>query len=249
MKKLFLLYALLIFACSGGDDGSDNNDNDHNNNDLPLPSIIKESFTDSDENNTYRINYVENTNRLSDFKDDTTDEVLVFFIYNELNQINQVNLVNSDNNSIIYYSYDSMDRLTSIRQEDNQELEAKTTIEYNNDGTANLIFNDDLSPSEIISFDSNGNIVEVYSILESRSTLYTYDNKNHPFKNIQGYNIARFGMGLPYGMMNNAVSSNDGIEETFVYNVYNDQDYPTIISQDGNWGEQFPILIEITYLD
>jgi hypothetical protein len=243
MKKLLLLSALLICSCSSDDSVEENN-----NTSFILPSVIKTTNTLSETNEfSYKLNYVGNTNKISEVRDNLTGEILSIFVYNEFNLISQV--IDAEDNSSIYYQYDSQDRIISrVAENNNNGEDAITNIEYNNDGTAIMMFDNDPDTIEILTFDANNNIVEVNDIFEGTSELYTYDTKNYPYKNIAGFNNAFLSTGaLPFGVKNNAISRNDGLQQDSAFYVYNEQDYPTIITSE-RWND-YQRLVEITYLD
>ena len=243
MKKLLLLSALLICSCSSDDSVEENN-----NTSFILPSVIKTTNTLSETNElSYKFNYVGNTNKISEVRDNLTGEILSIVVYNEFNLISQV--IDVEDNSSIYYQYDSQDRIISrVGENENNGEDAITNIEYNNDGTAIMMFDNDPDTREILTFDANNNIVEVNDVFEGTSELYTYDTKNHPYKNIAGFNNTFLSTGaLPFGVKNNAISRNDGLQQDSAFYVYNEQDYPTIITSE-RWND-YQMLVEITYLD
>ena len=225
MKKLILTILASSFLLSCSSDSASDDSNNPSSNGLLLKTETDYFITP--ETTTYNYNgYKINTIEESDGSSSS-------FTYNGDFIIKIENL--SEPSTI------TMNYLNDLLVSENQISASGNTftnITYNSDGSITENNNDSNGNpiSRTIRFYSQGNCVkeEIYTIDNSLATLlfssiFTYDNKNSPYKNITGLYLC----GKPFGMsVNNALSKTsknaDGIVTSvtqFTYQ-YNSQNYP-----------------------
>ena len=240
MKKLILLSALLIFACSS-DDSSDTNDNNNNYNNKLVSRIVTSVLFEGEElqiDASY--NYYNNTNRILNITDNLSGNIEANFLYDDNGKIVETN---SPNGNYRTFDYDDTEKLISTNFFYGG-YDHITTFTYNENGTVTLSSqstpNSDGS-TNTFQLDLNGNINLNGSMI--------YDNKNYPFKNIEGlhwYFSSLFNYPLPFGYANNLLSHTyNGIEQSAIY-YYNEFNYPTLITSN-NWFDRENMTVEITY--
>jgi len=242
MKRILILTALFIFACSD-DDGSDTNDNNNNDNNKLVSRIVTSVLFEGEElqiDASY--NYYYNTNRILNITDNLSGNIEVNFLYDDNGKIVETSSPNGNYRTFDYddtgklistnFYYGGYDHISTFTYNENGTVTQSSQSTPNSDGST-ITFELDL----------NGNINLNGSMI--------YDNKNYPFKNIEGlhwYFSPLFNYPLPFGYANNLLShSYNGNEQIATY-TYNDFNYPTFITS-SNWFDRENINVEITYLD
>ena len=237
MKKLLLLSALLIFACSS-DDSSYTNDN--NDNSKLVSRIVTSVLFEGEElqiDASY--NYYNNTNRILNITDNLSGNIEVNFLYDDNGKIVETNSPNGNYRTFDYddtgklistnFFYGGYDHISTFTYNENGTVTQSSQSTPNSDGSTNTF-----------ELDLNGIIINGSMI---------YDNKNYPFKNIEGlhwYFSSLFNYPLPFGYANNLYShSYNGNEQIATY-TYNEFNYPTLITS-SNWFDRENIYVEITY--
>ena len=201
MKKLLLLFAILILGCSGDDSSSTNNSDNNNPGDGPL--VLSILSTDSEDSNyVYTDTYTYDGNKLESVTQSDSQSSTVYayyFVYtnDKVVRIDGYTSYNSGDptqTEEINYSYDSQGRLTSMVETNSWETET-ATFNYNSNGTVTYIQTFQENNSSIVDetnslnlrFDNNDNLINVSN--GEYSQVFEYDNFNSPFKNIVGLNF------------------------------------------------------------
>ncbi|MDA9335820.1 hypothetical protein N9Q89_06700 [Flavobacteriaceae bacterium] len=235
MKRLILLSALLIFACSSDDSTSD----DSNDGDVILCTKRTQQYeTNNGEQitKTYEYNYAgtqllswiytasgftsnTNLNRTKTYSNLYEDNLVTSMMLTTDNSNN-----GNINSSVVYeFEYDNLGRKTK------QTVNGSDQYFYNylNNGLTVQITDSDGQLNSIHTYDSNKNRVETEGFdsngLSNGSTIYTHDDKNMPFKNVTSFHPLSSYL---YISTNNTISSqsNDCISTDDI--TYNDNDYP-----------------------
>ena len=232
MKKLLLLSAFLIFACSS-DDSSDTNDNTSTNDGL-IPKTIN---LYSNGELTSQSNYLYNENNLisitgSDYEFNSK----INYTYNEEGMINKIEFDEYYNQELVGtfkfdYIYNSSNVLVEIiSYQENYSDESSSietfSIDYPQENEIH-IFSDDENCTDILTVD-NGNITSIDDCSSNQTRIINYDQKNSVFRNIKGNNIfSNYFVSPLMSTKNNNIVSVDGWELTY---IYNEQDYPINIT-------------------
>ena len=235
MKKIFLLSALLIFACSSDDSPSD----DSNDGDVILCTKRTQQYERNGEQITRTYEYEYAGTQLLRWVRTTTgyanpvdgNETQTF------TNIYEGDLVTSLTRAIDYQSDGTVNWTYSYEFEyDNLGRKIKQIwggedqyfYNYLNDGLTVQITDSEGLLDEIQTYDSNKNLVEIEYFdsngLYDGSTIYTHDDKNMPFKNVTTWNPLSFYL---YISPNNTISENWVNDCIWTYDItYDDNDYP-----------------------
>ena len=258
MKKLLLLSALFILGCSS-DDSSDTNDNNDNSSTngllvdtVQLSYLVMSNQELTQEEGTYSYNY--DGNKLVSINSIINGETKTNnFTYNDNNQFSAVYYSSGD---YIEYEYDELGRLTVSTYTDVDDYPTpvirRSVYLYNQDGTVRTRYNNgNTEPTEISTFDQNGNLISTIFIDGSNNNetrSYTYDNANSPFKNMTGHH---FGGSYYYGFPalfsggNNALTVEN--ENNRYFYTYNDDNYPISVNSTNGIYRYSNIQATITY--
>jgi hypothetical protein len=220
MRKLIYLFSIVFFilqACSSGDSSeSINNSNE--------AVLLKRSLDEGINEYIYQ-----NGNKLSK---------IVYgmggydkFTYSG-NLITKVEWVNDKGvvDAITTYSYNSNNKLIEMREYSSQSLEHVSQYAYNSDGTVTINSRSRGSSNGVDQwyenidknyFDKAGNLIKMEN--EYETTLFYYDNKNWPLKNVAGIYVL-------YQSNNNIIretrtSTYGSSNTTWTYD-YNSMNYP-----------------------
>ena len=257
MKKLLLLSAILIFACSS-DDSSDTNDNPNN---YKLVETYQYSYVNNDPNsdnfgNLYEMtaSYSYDGNKLLNITiSNNNDSGIVNYTYNDNNQISGVYYSGGD---VGEAEYDNQGRLVTWTYTDvddnpigNPSISVANFV-YNQDGSGVQTWQGGQSYTYL--FDQNGNITTIINPDEwdgNTERNFTYDNKNNPFKNISGngffINIWFQGLNLYPSINNNIVTAEN--ENNIFFYTYDEDDYPISFNSPNGFNYKSNIQVNITY--
>ena len=256
MKKLLLLFAILILGCSGDDSSSNNNSDNNNPGDGPL--VLSIISTDSEISNyVYTDTYTYEENKLESVTKSNSQGSTIYtdyFVYTNDKVVRIDRYVSYDSEDPtkteeINYSYDSQGRLSSTEVTGSWGTDLGT-LNYNSNGSVNYImtYTENNSPTVEesnlnLQFDNNDNLINASD--SEVSVVIEYDNFNSPFKNIVGLNFhvilfheltyANF-----FSFNNNCtsyvVSDLQGDNYTYNYDYdYNQDGYPRqIIAKDSD---------------
>lgn len=241
MKKIFTLGALALFlmtSCSS-DDSSDPVDNGNETGTVLLKKSI-ETDTDGYEYTNY-FNY--NGNQLTSVTDSEGGEMNFYYENNLLVKIEYFEDGTITQRDL--FTYDANNKLaTSVILDLDEDWANKMLYTHNSDGTVSIEdYTGDLTEQTnlygngVVTY-SNNNIVN-YTLTStggnSVSSVYTFDSKNNPLKNMSAFDI--FNLAYQEGGHNNTLSYTNeayGESETTVY-TYNSDNYPvTSTETDGN---------------
>jgi hypothetical protein len=257
MKRILILTAILVFACSS-DDSSDTNDNPNN---YKLVETYQYSYVNNDPNsdnfgNLYEMtaSYSYDGNKLLNITiSNNNDSGIVNYTYNDNNQISGVYYSGGD---VGEAEYDNQGRLviwTYTDVDDNPNGNPSISV-------ANFVHNQDGSvvqtwqggQSNTYLFDQNGNITTIINPDAwdgNTEKNYTYDNKNNPFKNISGngffINIWFQGLNLYPSINNNIVTAEN--ENNIFFYTYDEDDYPISFNSPNGFNYKSNIQVNITY--
>ena len=226
MKKLILTILASSFLLSCSSDSSNDDSNNPSSNGFLVKTITNYGVTTT-------LNYSGNKATYFLGSDGSTST----FTYNGDLIIKEEQTGGSSLNSIITYNY-SNNLLTSSNST-NSSSNYNSTYTYNSDGSITEIRNGNTSNSteKNVLFYSQGNCVKIenYTFFDGVYTLnetiiYTYDNKNSPFKNITGLYTAYY----PTGNINvnnciSQINKNASGEITYTAQTayqYNAQNFP-----------------------
>ena len=200
MKKLLLLFAILILGCSGDDSSSTNNSDNNNPGDGPL--VLSIISTDSEISNyVYTDTYTYEENKLESVTKSNSQGSTIYtdyFVYTNDKVVRIDRYVSYDSEDPtkteeINYSYDSQGRLSSTEVTGSWGTDLGT-LNYNSNGSVNYImtYTENNSPTVEesnlnLQFDNNDNLINVSNGVYSQ--VFEYDNFNSPFKNIVGLNF------------------------------------------------------------
>ena len=258
---LYLFLAVTIFACSSDDDNSDTNDNNDNSstNGLLVDTVqfsylVMSNQELTQEEGTYSYNY--DGNKLVSIDFSINGETgTINFTYNDNNQFSAVYSWGGDYTE---YEYDELGRLTVYTYTDvddnppgNPSVSVANFV-YNQDGTVRTHYNNgNTEPTEISTFDQNGNLISTTFIDGSNNNetrSYTYDNANSPFKNMTGHHFeGSYYYGYPalFSGGNNALTVEN--ENNRYFYTYNDDNYPISVNSPNGIYRYSNIQATITY--
>jgi hypothetical protein len=186
MKKLLTLifFALLFASCS-----SDSDSDSASTSGILLQKIIRQN----ENGTTTTMTYVYNGKKMLTFGDGTIS-YKVFYNGNLVTKIESYNLNNLM--SIFYFTYDSSEKLVQYKLDSPNLLRVwRNTYVYNNDNTISVSQYDafdggtETLQTQKYFLDSEGEIIRIekYNGTNTAITLYTYDTKNNPFRNVVGF--------------------------------------------------------------
>lgn len=245
MKKIFLFVsfiALTLTSCSSSDDSSPD----------PTNMLVKK-FTSNDEDGVLTTNITYNGNKIVKMVD--SDGYRAQFTYTG-NLITKVDSYVDDSlEQSDIYTYDSSGRVLSYKMLDfGSETGDLTTFNYNANGTISTeLFVGDLDDQSMLNetgmiYFTNGEVSKIEKYFDgtlASTSLYTYDTKNNPFKNITGFSAISFTDGDASGILHNVLTNvYEGSSSTFSM-TYNSSDYPTKIVE--NEGSTIVSTVDIVY--
>ena len=253
---LYLFLAVTIFACSS--DESDSNDNSSTNgllvDTVQFSYLLSAAFVVTQVEGTYSYNY--DGNKLVSIDFSINGETgTINFTYNDNNQFSAVYSWGGDYTE---YEYDELGRLTVYTYTDvddnppgNPSVSVANFV-YNQDGTVRTHYNNgNTEPTEISTFDQNGNLISTTFIDGSNNNetrSYTYDNANSPFKNMTGHHFeGSYYYGYPalFSGGNNALTVEN--ENNRYFYTYNDDNYPISVNSPNGIYRYSNIQATITY--
>jgi hypothetical protein len=188
MKKIFILLTILplIFSCSDNDNSTENNSNVDPSNVL-LKRVITRNY-----NTTYETVFNYNGKKLLNQKSSRQNKV---FTYdgNNIVKIEWYQNPNEENTLLQYvvFEYYSNGNLKKFAK----FIDAPVTVDftYNTDNTIDFLYTDESNNYYNFSgkFKIENNEIKEYYFEEGNtnqnSLIYFNDNKNHPLKNVVGY--------------------------------------------------------------
>ena len=256
MKKLLLLSAFLIFACSS--DESSNNDNSNN---YKLVETYQYSYVNNDPNSDNFGNLYETTasysydgNKLLNITiSNNNGSGIVNYTYNDNNQISGVYHSGGD---VGEAEYDNQGRLVTWTYTDVDDYPignpfiSVANFVYNQDGSVVQTWQGGQSNTYL--FDQNGNITTIINPDAwdgNTEKNYTYDNKNNPFKNILGNSFFINNWFKPSildrGTNNNVITAEN--ENNIFFYTYDEDDYPISFNSPNGFDYKSNIQVNITY--
>lgn len=136
------------------------------------------------------------------------------------------------------YTYNANNQITTyIRLNYGVNAGNKIVFTHNSDGTISFIeYFGDLTTQTTLNesgklFFLNGEIIKVERYVGTTTTLssttnYAYDDKNHPFKNILGYDKTSFLNGNPKGISHNFLSRTSSSQSSTFNYTYDTNGFP-----------------------
>ncbi|CAM3404406.1 hypothetical protein FLLO111716_08515 [Flavobacterium longum] len=142
------------------------------------------------------------------------------------------------------YTYNGSGQLTSyVMLELEDDYGRKENYVYNGDGTISVsYFNGDTTSQTtsdgtgVITFLPNGEVATITTSM-GESHIYTYDNKNNPFKNVTGYGKISFTDIGASGIMHNVVLDQMSFGADEIIYTYNADNYPTVAVEGSGINE------------
>jgi len=131
------------------------------------------------------------------------------------------------------YTYGSDGKLaTYVILDREAQIGTKEVFTHNSDNTVTVQnFSGDLVSQTVdagthtMTF-ANGEVSQI--VFPTGTTMFAYDNKNNPFKNVTGYGKVSFVDGFSTGILHNVLMETDSDGENTVYTyTYNSNGYPT----------------------
>ncbi len=236
MKKILFLIIVscLLTFCS-----SDSSSSSASDESILLKKIIREN-----ENGITTINtYVYEGRKI------TTSSFSTYLqkFYYSGNLVTKVESYNSGQlMSVFTFEYNSSEKLVQYKlvSPDIGRSERDTYV-YNNDNTISVnhytAIDDDNETLQTQKYftDSSGEIIKIerYSANSTATTLYTYDTKNNPFKNVIGFDklLNIVGQGIKHNTLTTHETAFDGvINQNEKVITYNTQDYPLNMQFEGS---------------
>jgi hypothetical protein len=241
MKKIFYLFSitfLILQSCSSGDSESTNTD-----------TILIKKTIETDPQGIYTNIFEYNGNKIVKVNSLINNNLIGTALYTYSgNLITEVNVFGNTNNLVQknIYNYNSDSKVTSFVELDYlNNIGRRATYNYNSNGTissaeyeGSLTSQSTLKETKTITF-TNG---EVSSLIEqigsiTKTTYYTYDNKNSPFKNVLNHDKLAYCVFRTFTSeinnnltkINKVQSGINNMVSNFQYN-YNSSDYPTLKS-------------------
>ena len=229
---------MMLQACSSGDNGSVNSD-----------SILLKKIIETNPEGVYITVYEYNGNKIIKANCSFNNNLIrTLFVTYTGNLVTEVNIFSNTNNLVEkdIYNYNSDSKVASFIELDYlNNIGSRATYNYNSNGTissaeyeGNLTSQTTLKETKTITF-SNG---EVSSLIEqigsiTKTSYYTYDNKNSPGKNVLGndklsYCVFRtFTSEVNHNIIqiNKVQSGTSNMVSNFQY-TYNSNDCPTLKS-------------------
>jgi len=227
MKKIicFLSLSMVLASCSS----DDSTETVENNN----PALfVTKTVEDMNTATPYTTLYTYNGNKIVSALDEVGDGYFYTYTGDLITKVE--NKEDGEVTETEFYTYDAQQRLSTYLVL-NEEFESgyKFVYAYNLDGTVTISQYRGTMTSQpnlhatSTAFFENGEVVKITSSVEM-TLLYTYDDKNNPFKNVLGYSKISYDDTSALGMSHNVTTSNDffGPNEdvdttTYTYNIFN----------------------------
>ncbi len=149
--------------------------------------------------------------------------------------------------SVFTFDYDSSGKLVQYKLDSTDLSRAwRDTYIYNNDNTISVNHFEafDGGPETLeeqkVFLDSEGEIIRIerYNATGTAVSLYSYDAKNNPFRNVLGFDklLNIFSLGIKHNIVTTLITDFDGstissAEKTITYNA---QDYPATMQYEGS---------------
>jgi len=213
-----IILVTLLFSCSK------DNVNDSSNPDSS--SILVKKITTTSSNNTNTDVYSYNGNKLTEVHKGNSSEYVKFTYQGDFITRMAFYVANNQSGDYTDYFY-SNNLLSQSKAYSANVLQAKFDYLHNTDGTieiTEITYSNGTTYTDKTKeyFDSSGNLIKKEELRYSPppTTIYGYDNKNNPLKNITGWNIC-----FPSNINNKIKVNYSNIIETFSYQ-YNSQGYP-----------------------
>ena len=249
MKKYILLLTLttLLFSCT--DDVIDTSSGANIN--LPtdpteavvLVKKIKITYSDNDE---LILNYNYDGNQLLNVTHED-GSIMVSYTYNENGLLIRIDYVAFE--AFTTFNYNTTNNTIDIFELYHIDYPAQEhTVIYNSDDTITVenYYDGVLTSEDLITLDSNGNIIKIVDDTNEYVNNFTYDTKNNAYKNVSNIEIFHLsGATTEYGFdfvngnfnnMNNWTETYQGEEVVENWDfTYNSEDYPTnaVLYYDG----------------
>lgn len=242
MKKLvFLTFLFALFpSCSSGDSAT------------PSGAILVKRIVETDPAGVFTFNYTYNGNKMVESVLSATNYIRrgVYTYTGDLITKTEFfdisnTLVESD-----VYNYNSNNLLESyVKLNYNTGTGARVTYTYNADGSISSIgYSGDLINQDTVA--SHNTITlgadEIFSHDEDLGTItkrsvFIYDTKNNPFKNVTGYNklayarIGSFSSAINHNLTECLYTENGlPVSTTYYHLTYNSNDFPTTLTAGSN---------------
>lgn len=230
-KAICLLGLILVFtSCSSDDTPQEELPNDN--------ILVKRMITTYEDGEELTDNYSYDGNRLLNIKDGDS-EIVQEFTY-ENNLLTRIDYYYYDDIAYTTLSYDTTNNSIEITDVYDPSFPGeKYKIIYNPDNTITVenYTNNILESTDLMTLDTNGNIVEYTNDTFDLVNTFTYDTKNNAFKNIEHQEILH----LLSSLTENAITSHSGYQnnltswiethqgtdysDTWSYS-YNESNYP-----------------------
>jgi hypothetical protein len=236
VKKLiaFFGFVALFASCSSSDDSN-----------LESSEILLKKLIQTSGEETYTTIYSYNGNKLVSAS--SSDDESIFYEYNGELLTTIKFFFNGNLSNIITNSFDASGRVVGVKNLSigaNQGFRAVYT--YNDDNTISVAtYYGDAENQETVDtpgkyfMDANGEIekYERYGNSGTQTTTYTYDSKNNPYKNIEGYNdlINITGRNFNVTSVISTNSDDSVLAENAIEYSYNAENYP-VNSVNNNSG-------------
>ncbi|PKB15879.1 hypothetical protein [Flavobacterium sp. 5] len=258
---LFLLSALflvLISSCSSDDSTSSSADNS------VLPKTISMTFPEFASDNSKTI-LTYDGNKISTSVDEDSKTV---FTYDGNSIVKQVKFDlddkgNESKDTEVSYTYENGKLKTRILKKEfsteypNGQYIYKTVYSYNTDNQVTYVYyvvdaktNIEVKDHQGILNYKDGNLVKVEEFIlnsdQHNVRVYEYDDKNAPFKNILGFNLLLYEVGIG----NNNITSASSSLDPFVYisnYIYGENGYPKKTTSYARDGKTILYITEYTY--
>jgi hypothetical protein len=264
MKKIFYLLSItfIILQSCSTDSASDSNTPDDSV--VLIKSIIRSHDPNTSNwagGNNQRYDFFYNGSKLDyidwSFIDEngTLIEDKIIFTYNG----NLISKVESFNNNTLMmretYTYNNSQQIMETNQFSRDEQtnsmyhQFKSLFTYNPDGTVTELFHEGTENYPVQYYFRYTYTIadgEIRNVIEARpngsidnTKVFSYDNKNNPFKNVTGINLlmGAFNGGRNYNVIQETVNSSAGSSNTITYTYsYNSDNYPVSIS--SSFGSQ-----------
>lgn len=234
MKKIICVLSLLFLAACSSDDSSEQQTG------VLIKKII-ETFEGSGSQTT---TYAYNGNKVLYALTNNDDRKIVYtYSGNVITNISFQNLTGYEF-SHTTFSYDSSQRLKHVEVlNTGLDNENYADYTYNADGTVTVVshywddFEMEYSVQNQKYFLSDGDIVKIETYLSggTQTAIYNYDTKNHPYKNITGFDkLMDFYLGS-HNNISSVLTGTDGgiIQQSTTTYTYNGEDYPLTSFQTG----------------
>ena len=236
MKKtlILLFFAISLASCSSGSDSDSSSSTG-----VLLRKIVLES-----ESGTRTTTYVYNGNKMNTISFGTYFNQF-FYTGNAVTKVESYN--NGQLMSVFTFDYDSSGKLVqSYLDSPGLELAWRDAYVYNNDNTisVNHYVSFEGGPETLqeqkLYLDSEGEIIRIerYDDLGTSVSLYTYDAKNNPFRNVMGFDklLNVISLGIKHNTVTTLETDFDGStisssEKTIMYNA---QDFPVTMQFEGD---------------